>query len=32
MSPAVAAFFSQPTQELIVLLANGYLVRLPVPT
>ena len=31
LSPAVAAFFSQPSQELIVLLANGYLLRVPVP-
>ncbi len=32
LSPAVACFYTRPTEELVVLLANGYLVRLAVPT
>ena len=31
LSPAVACFYTRPTEEVVVFLANGYLVRVPVP-
>jgi MoxR-vWA-beta-propeller ternary system domain bpX3 len=32
LSPAVACFYTRPTEEVIVFLANGYLIRVPSPS
>lgn len=31
-SPAAACFYTRPTEEILVFLGNGYLVRVPVPS